>query len=95
MNEMVERVVRVIERNARRGRNGAYVTDIPKLAREVVKVMREPTAAMLAASWDRTVATTPEERMLCELGDAREAHVLKLRRRYRAMIDAALQEEKG
>lgn len=54
-----------------------------------VLVPREPTEAMLEASWSRTVAATPEERMASELGDAKAAHIAKAARRYRAMIAAA------
>jgi len=54
-------------------------------------VPREATDAMMDAAWAVTVAVTPEERMLLTLGDNRQAFRLKAARRYRAMVDAALQ----
>ncbi len=53
-----------------------------------VWVPREPTEAMLKASWDQTAAATPAERMANELCDTKTAHMHKMRRRYRAMIAA-------
>ena len=53
-----------------------------------VVVPREPSEAMLEASWSNTTRTTVDERMACELGDSKKAHMLKMRRRYRAMIEA-------
>ena len=49
----------------------------------------EPTREMLDAAWESTVGVSAEERMATDLGDARKAHDAKMRRRYRAMIDAA------
>jgi hypothetical protein len=50
----------------------------------------EPTDAMLEAAWDRTVRdVTPDERMACELSSPKDAFVLKMRRRYRAMVSSA------
>lgn len=48
MSDMVERVVQTIQRNTRRGRNGAYVTDIPALARQIVEAMEE-TSRLLSS----------------------------------------------
>ena len=58
-------------------------------ARAALIAMRDPTDAMLEAAWNLTVVVTPEERMLAELGDMREVHKRKMRRRYRAMMKEA------
>ena len=60
---------------------------------DMVLVPREPTEAMLNASWLTTAAATPDERMAMELCDSKAAFKLKLARRYRAMLSAAPKEE--
>jgi hypothetical protein len=61
-----------------------------KNARAALAAMLEPTEGMLEASWAKTVAVTPEERMMTALRDAHGAHIAKMRRRFRAMIRAAI-----
>jgi hypothetical protein len=59
----------------------------------VLEAMRDgPSEAMLLASWNNTQKATPAERMAAELGASKDAHMLKMRRRWIAMIDAALSE---
>lgn len=55
----------------------------------MVAVPRVPTEAMLRASWANTVRATTAERIACELGSTRQVHMLKMERRYGAMIEAA------
>lgn len=59
-------------------------------ARTAIETMREATDYMTAAAWADTARATPEERMALELTDNRTAFRMKMKRRFAAMITAAL-----
>ena len=60
------------------------------LAEAAIEAMREPTPAMVRASW-RTVEVVPkDQRMAVLLMSSQSAHEIKALNRWRAMIDAAL-----
>lgn len=61
-------------------------------ARAAIEAMREPTEAMLEASWAHTREVAAETRMMAELADPKVSHIYKMRVRHKAMIDAALSE---
>ena len=57
------------------------------IASAVLDSLGKPTDDMLLASWNSTTKVTPEEAMAAELCDAKSAHVHKMRRRWKAVID--------
>lgn len=54
-----------------------------------VVVPKEPTQAMLDAAWKATVNATPEQHLASQLCNTRQAHDVKMRSRYAAMLMAA------
>ncbi|HDZ37648.1 MAG TPA: hypothetical protein ENH62_05080 [Marinobacter sp.] len=78
---MTERVARAIS-------NAAY----DDKAKAAIGAMREPTEEMLLASWHQTASVSSERRMAVELGTPRSAHLAKMKQRWQAMIDKALED---
>lgn len=95
MSEMVERVARALYDHAQieEPEEGDFEFERSywmEHARAAISVMREPTDYMTAAAWSDTAKATVEERMALELTDNRTAFRFKMKRRWAAMIDAAL-----
>ena len=95
MTEMIERVARALF--AQECREFAQWPGTEEnqeywraAARAAIEAMREPTEAMLEASWAATRDMSPDERMPALLATGRDAHQIKTKHRYAAMIDAAL-----
>ena len=87
MSEMIERVAWAIM--GALDPDAGHETSL-KAARAAIEAMREPDEAMVEAAWSSTERASTDERMAMELCDSKSAFLLKMARRYRAMIDAAL-----
>jgi len=61
-------------------------------ARAAIEAMREPTEAMLDASWTTCIRRPAADYIATELASPRDAHRHKTRIRHRATIDASLHE---
>ena len=61
-------------------------------AEAVLDAMREPDEPMIDAAWEATKSVDEETRMMTSLMTAKDAHGVKMRGRWQAMIDAALTE---
>ena len=88
---MIERVTQAISDNTYALDDGV-VEGADDAARAVLKAMREPSLGILLASWNQTKNISPEQRMAATLGSTRDAHLAKMRQRWQAMIDKALED---
>lgn len=89
MSEMIDRVAKAI---------CAQIGDVDwhdsiYLAKASIDAMRDPTPEMIKAAWDVTESVSPMNRMAAELASPKMQHETKMRARYDAMIDAALQSD--
>jgi isochorismate hydrolase len=89
MSEMAERVAAALKTA---GLNEDWDVRVA-YANAAIEAMREPTDKMLDASWQATIKRQPEEYMAMALLPQNEQHPVKMRHRYRAMIDAALTDK--
>jgi len=103
---VIELIVRVAlallaahDYTANDGSDAAFHTMTPEwqevymnMARAAIEAMREPTEAMLDASWTTCIRRPAADYIATELASPRDAHRHKTRIRHRAMIDASLHE---
>ena len=61
---------------------------------EFVLVPKDPTPEMIAAAWKVTSARSREEYMASELATTEQAHALKMKKRWAAMLAAAPKQPK-
>lgn len=64
-------------------------------ARAAIEAMREPTEEMIEANWSSIQSVDQELRMRVSLMSSKDAHQIKAKCRWRAMIDAALNGKEG
>ena len=100
MSEMIDRLAVEFSRKNLEGceEEGHIASCRPDLCRcrffagAAIEAMREPTQAMLDASWNNVREVKPDDRMAVLLMSTSMAHRVKTLNRWRAMIDAALKE---